>query len=139
MFEKINGKLKRVIGDKKENKLSREREERCKPVAIEIIKLMSEREMKIGMDITETERKECYGDLSKDILEYMKERNIRFNETAYCFSLVLEAVNHTKIMIQSSLQMSADFCDEKLWGKEFKDVTLKDMDNVLKESLLKKE
>ncbi len=131
MYEKIKEKFTRKLASKKVEKLSIEREVRCIPVAQEIIKLISEKDMKMGAYVTEEERRECYGSLSKDILEYMKERDIKFNETAFCFALVLEVVNHTKDMIQNSLQMSMDFCDEKLWGKEFNKITLQDMDDLL--------
>jgi len=131
MLDKIKDKLGKVIGSNKEEKLSKEREGRCIPVARKIMEIMAEKDMKIGMNVTDTERRECYGSICKEVLAYMQGRDIRFQETAYCIKLVHEAVQHISDMLQNSLQMSMDACDTKLWGKEVADVTIQDMVDIV--------
>ena len=70
--------------------------------------------------------------MAKQILTLMLEHKVKYVDKDYLFSLVLQPLNVVKETVDTSLKMSFDNVINKSLGKDFREVTLEDMDRVLR-------
>lgn len=109
---------------------SSERDERCKTYASELVKKIGNHPVVLSTDSTEVAKN--YTSLTEDVLNYLLEKEVLFDDVNYTFRLVLEHFNLAQDFTIQSLNKSMEKATDKLWGKRGKDVSLLDMDNVLK-------
>ncbi len=126
----------KTFKEKEADDLSQQSLDRCLPVAKAILKIIAENDVYLGdLNDDKGEMKEnineCYMKVAKQVLDVMLTHNLRYMEREYCFQLAMVAFEQTKDKVMNSLSMSFENCNTKLFGKDFMDVTLSDMDEIL--------
>lgn len=119
--------------DERDNRLSR-----CKPVALEILKIIAnnnpylgELQDKSGQPLQEASDK--YNEIGLLILTEMENADLYYSEKLYVFGLLEQAMSLSKEKVQLSLERSLERAESFLWGKDVLDLKMSDIDRVLKE------
>lgn len=130
----LGRKLKKMIqggnGAGKPDELQKERIRKLTPVAKKIIELIAEAELPIG-DVQSLSN-ELYSEVSKKILEVMLESNVKYVDRDFLFQLVLQPFDGVRELVGTSLRSSFDEIIDRALHKEFRELTMKDMDVLLK-------
>jgi hypothetical protein len=113
-----------------ERDYTKERNDKCIPVVWEIMKIISENKGKIG-EVTK-EDYDSYNDLQVKVLTLFKEKDLTQNDITYIKALLLQAVELPYNLCSDSILRSYDKAVEKIWGKEEIDISVSDIDKVLK-------
>jgi hypothetical protein len=116
--------------EKKNEKLSKERDAVCIPIARHILKMMAEKELVVATSDFKT-IDESYRPLTSEILGYLLEQDIKVDYINYIFRLVGEMWEQTKNYTIESVNKSLNIAQRIHWGKEPNDVTMKDLDKIL--------
>lgn len=127
MFNKVKNKMK-----KEEKDLTKERDDRCVPIAKEFLSLVGKYEKGIIGDGKNEEIAESYRPLAKQILEMYLEKNIRVHESGYIHRLVLQSFQTVQDIIINSLNESLKKAEKEMWGKEASEITIKEIDEKIK-------
>lgn len=125
-FNEVEKQLKKDI-----EKATELRDARCLPVAKDIIILIGNSEPVMAC----TDSKiiaDTYTPTTEQILTLLLEKNVNVDDVGYIFSLVFEHFEHCKNFTEQSLSRSLDKVSDKLWGKDTKEVTMSDVDEVLR-------
>ena len=109
---------------------TKQRDEKCIPIAKEIIKLICENNGSIG-DVKQKKAIKEYEDLEVKILNLYLENDLTSLEIDYIQQLALQAIDMPMNLVKASVISSYDRATEKVWGKAFEDVTFKDLDKIL--------
>jgi len=117
--------------DKDLNEATKARNDRCIPIAEELIVKIGNYKAIVGSD-KHKEIAENYSLLTSEILQLLLEKEVIFDETNYIMKLVLEHYQTTQDFLVQSLNKSMERATEKVWGKETGKVTLLDIDKILK-------
>ena len=112
-------------------KLNKERFERCVPIARKIIKLIAEADLPIGETHAHDNTK--YNSVAKEILAIMLKHEAKYVDKDFIFQLILQPFDQLKGIVFMSLGDSLDKAIDKKFGKDFRELTLRDMDKILKE------
>lgn len=112
--------------------LTKERVEKLTPIAYEILALITEAKLPIG-DI-KNESDESYNMVASKILAIMLREEVKYVDVDFLFQLVFQPPSIAKETVVLSLKHSFDQVINKSLHKEFRDVTLKDMDTILRTS-----
>lgn len=99
------------------------------PVAQEIIDVISKAGLPIG-DNTELDAAQFDGVASK-VLAIMLRNEVKYVDIDFLFQLVFQPFSVIKETVSVSIKHSFDRVINKSIGKEFREVTLKDMDTIL--------
>lgn len=103
------------------------------PIVREIIKKITDAGLHIGDADTRTEGElNTYREACGNVISYMKDAGVKYTDLNFIFSLVLQPFDHVAGTIKNSLSMTRQDAEEKLLGKSVYDVTLQDLDDVLK-------
>ena len=122
------GKIFKGNGSAKD--LSKQRDKQLIPIVQEIIKIILEANLPVGELHANDNAK--FDHVAKQILTLMLEHKVKYVDKDYLFSLVLQPLNVVKETVDTSLKMSFDNVINKSLGKDFREVTLEDMDRVLR-------
>lgn len=101
------------------------------PLARDIIKILASRDLVLG-NADQKEIEDFYYNVSEEVLKLIAERDIPFASRHLLFQLVSQAVENTRDITLNALEESYKRCTNKLFGKEFMDLKLSDLDKVLK-------
>lgn len=104
MFEKLAKQRNKDL----EN-LSKARDERCIPIAKELIKLIGNEESSVGSNVS-GEQTKVYSDIATKVLATLLAKDVMFEDISFIFRLVLEHLLQSFLEI---LQFPASFsnCD----------------------------
>lgn len=108
-----------------------EMEARSLPVVWEVLRLLVEKKPKI-LDLTPEERHAEYAPLAEQVLSTMKECGIIYSEKQYPFAFAHNVVEELSQVVLNALKISYEKSCAKQWGKDMYEVTLADIDAVLK-------
>lgn len=101
------------------------------PIAKYVLGLLTEYNPPMG-DITGTHPEE-YTAMALKIQQKFLDENVKWIDRHFIFQLVQQAVDFTKETTLNHLDKSMNFAYQKLWGgKDLVDITMKDVDEVLK-------
>lgn len=114
----------------KEKDLTKERNEKCIPIAKEVLGLISKYDGPIG-DIKNEDIVEDYEDLEVEILKLYLKNKLTASEVTYIQQLVLQAVDVPLNFVKQSIFESWDRAMEVKFGKPEEEVTLEDLDKIL--------
>ena len=117
----------------KEKDLTKERNERLIPVAQKIIGLIVEMELPMGNVNAHDNPK--FTAAAKTILEEMLDANVKYVDIDFLFQLALQPLDNILQIVKKSLSESFNSAETKLFRKEYREITLVDLDRVLKEKL----
>ena len=121
----MKGQIKR---DDKEHKKSLEK---LIPIAEYVLKLMTEYKCPMG-DITGTQPEE-YKVIALKIQQKFLDENVKWVDRQFVFQLAQQTFDFVRDTTLNHLDKSFNFASNKLWGgKDMLDLTMKDIDDVLK-------
>ena len=127
-YAKIEKKIKQ-----KERNLTQERNERCVPIAHDILKLIANTDGPLG-DVTAQEFKDAYKPLVLQIMETYLAKDTIIHETDFIKRLMLQKVETISDMVAASINEGVErLLEQKLWKKPEKEVTFGDVDKLLRE------
>ena len=110
---------------------SKARDERCIPLAKELIKLIATENAIVGSQKSK-EVVDNYTKVATVVLNYLLAKNVMFDDVSYIFRLVLEHFQATQDFVVQSLNNSMSKCSDILWKKESSKVSMEDVDKLLK-------
>ena len=114
----------------KEKDLTKEREEKVVPVARKIIKLIIEAELPMGSIHAHDNPK--FAATAKEVLGLMLEVDMKYVDKDYLSQVILQPFDSVMEIVKRSLGESFNNAEKKVFGKDFRDLTLGDLDKVLK-------
>jgi len=126
MFDKIE-KLKK----KKEDDITKKRDERCIPIVNEILKMIANYDGPLG-HVTPEEMQKGYDKLIIDIMGLYVEKEINIAEINYINSLIQQKMDHAKNWTTESINKNVNLVMDKIWGKPQPEITLKEVLDKLK-------
>jgi hypothetical protein len=108
-----------------------QRDAKCVPIAEKVLDLIAKNKMKelLETDI-EKRAKDCY-EVQKQILELYLKEEMTMGEIFYVKNLVLSLIDTPLTFVNESLSTSWDNTIVKLFGKEEKEITLKEIQDIL--------
>jgi hypothetical protein len=110
------------------------RDAKCVPIARRIIKMLGNVETMPVNTKDVAELNATFVPLTSDVLGVLLEEDVKFDEVNYVMRLVLEAYDTLNNYLSQSLNKSMDKASGYFWGKEYTEVTIGDMDRMLKEA-----
>jgi len=114
-----------------ERDLTKERDERCIPLAKKIVEFLGKEELVFGK-ITDADLDNCYRPLVKTLTADFREKNVSLSDVNYAFQLALQPYQQINSLMINKIDEAVRMCQEKLWGKPLGEVTLQDVDTLLK-------
>lgn len=122
-----------------ETDLDKLRDMRCVPIAREVLKIIANSDnLALGEKVSDMERINSYEPIFMKIMARFVELDIPLKDVGYIFSLVSQALNFTKDIIENSNDRNTKKADSLLWGKDTDELTFVDVDTVLKKSTVDK-
>lgn len=118
---------------KVEKNLTKARDQKCEPVAQEIIQIIAKanpsvKDMSKDWEVVIKE----YGPIQVQINRLMKERGLTISEVNYTWSIVQQVVDAVKRLSNESIQKAYELAEAKLFKVDnLSDVSLQDVDNIL--------
>jgi len=110
----------------------KETNERCFSMAQEVLRLIGTKEKLLFGGYTQKEANEEYKDLVQEIKKIMLEKKLLLEEVNYVMKLVLQPIEATKFILNENFNKLLLDAEEKFWGKSHDDITVEDLDDVLK-------
>lgn len=123
--------LQQAVEDIKNNTDVNEVHEQLKPVVQKILELIANLHLPVGNTSKEDEEKLYQA--SEQVLKLILDSNIKYMEKDILFQLVLQPLDTIKNIVLASLNRSANKVVARKFGKEFQEVTLQEMDEILKQ------
>ena len=135
----FNMGLKKVMSNlRKKSKVATDnRNERCVPVAKEVLKIIAKHDPLLHDQQHFDKIAESYTPISEEIMQLMFDKDLLYTEVQYVWSLVLVAFEKSREFVTESVENSLDKIMDIQWGKAKKDVTLGDMDKVLRKEYIR--
>ena len=129
------------IPDKEERDYSKERDERCEPIASEVLQILADKapDPTIGRqpdskEVEQEERKrmhEEYAPIAKEVLQLCLDKNLQVQDVTYVFKILHGFVDHLKQKVQTSTRNAVQAAEYKLWGKDTDFLTLQDIEGII--------
>ena len=116
---------------KKQKDLTKERMERVAPVALADLKRIAEAELPVGDHNAHDNDK--FNAVAKEVIGDMISGELKYVDKEFLFQLVLQPFDMIGQIVNKSLSESLNKAEKNLFGKEFREVTLSDLDNILKQ------
>ena len=124
--------MAKFFGNGKPKDLTKERMKKMVPIARQVLEMIVDAELPMG-DL-HAHNNEKFNSLAKNILQLMLENEVKYIDKDFLFQLCLQPIDMAKEVVLKSLKNSFDQLIEKALKKDFLDVTLLDMDRILKEN-----
>ena len=132
MFEKTKQKIDAKKQAKEGERLDREREEKCMPLAKFILREILDADLTLG-----EKSKEQYFEEHKPVVESILakflEEDVKLSDTTYIKQLMIEMIDNVDILLTQSIGSSLKLSDKALWGVDRDDKTFSMLDKVLKD------
>lgn len=141
--KKIAGKLgasplpREALETSQMHDASHKRDERCVPIAHELVKLLAAMEyMPVGSHINEKETpaKSAYLPVVREFLNLLIQKDVKVVELAYTFSLVRQALEFVSDAIDETLNQNMNRITEMVYGLKPNDsdeITIKQINEVV--------
>lgn len=126
-------KMLKDIVKEHERDLTKERDERCVPVAKEVLNMIAAVDGLAGNVKPELLEK-CYDQVAKDILQLYLDKNILVSEANFVQQLVLQIINESLGIVSISINNNLKNIEKMMFGgKDVRDVGMQELDAKLKE------
>lgn len=110
---------------------SKARMDQCIPIAKEILKLLSEMETPMG-DFSEEERQKYYVPIAEKVLDQLTSAGVKYMDVTFVNQLLVQVLENVFAIVSASTDTSLKICHKIKWGKDMMEVSLEDMDEVMK-------
>lgn len=120
------------------DQLSIERDERCVPVAVEILKeVVNHKDLStaIGFLATDSSHKQLSKDMQLVMINMFLEKGIKINDTGYIFRLMTSVIDLLQEIMKINLEENLKRADTFVWGKPSIELNFTDLHNVLEKML----
>ena len=124
MFDKVQKKM-----EQESDRLYKKQLLRCIPFAHKLLKVILEADLDMG-DEKDMDGKK-YQEVALTIIKDMMESEIPYVDREFVFQLCLQPVSKVKDLVVNSLSKSYEMAQDKKWGKDMLDLTLRDIHEVL--------
>lgn len=120
---------------KKIGALANERDEKCRPIAEEILRIIGEAKLPMG-DISEAgglmskDAEARYAKVAEDILNVCLREDVSWHDREYVFKMALQAFDNTRVKVVTSLEETFNAANKKLWGKDILDIKMTDINKI---------
>jgi hypothetical protein len=150
MLEKIKNFFKKKVGKLPnkvtpsstlagpiEHDLSHARDNRCVPIAHELVKLLANMEkMPVGTHVNEKEKpmRSVYLPVVQDFLKLLIDKDVKIVEITYIFSLVQQALEFVSTTIDETMNQQMNRVTELVYGLKQNDsdeITVKNLNEVV--------
>ncbi len=114
---------------------SKERMDRCLPLAQKILEIIAESKPKMGDKKPELQEEWdlCYNEIGEKILNLMVENNLcYYSDKEFVMRLVIQPFEMIEHVLMNTWTEQSGRILEKKFGKDFYDITFEDVDKVLK-------
>ena len=125
MFDKVKKKDEKKIQD-----LTKERNDKCIPIANEVLKLMLSGKVE---DKSIEELMKDYSDIARDVVKLYLEKDLKLSDVDYVHKLVYQTYDVTARLVQDTLNGHLKRTQKEYWGKDPEDVTTSDLHKKLLE------
>lgn len=119
---------------KQDEKLSKERNKRCEPVAAEIFHIIVRHNPSMRDRAKDWESVlNDFGPIMQEINALFKLNNFTISECNYTWTIVQQIIDGIKNLSNEAIQRAFEFADHKMWGVDntVNDVTLHKIDEML--------
>ena len=124
---------------KKEENLSKLRNERCVPMAVELMKAMASHDgHKLG-DVTHEELMSAYEPVVIKLFEKYMEANITVGDAQVINAFAMQAFESVNTMMVETLNSHLRNVQKKKFGSQLNELTFKQLDELLKSDTVKEE
>lgn len=120
--------------------LEQERNDRCVPVAREIMKLLLDKydTIQMGSEVSDIDRLACYEPLFAEVMKLFLKHNVRIKEVGFIMTLVTQPVAFLKDIVDVSNASNKSMAEAYLWKlpkdeKDTQDLTFSAVHAVLGE------
>jgi len=117
--------------EKQQKDLTKERDEQLSPVAHKIIKVIAEAVLPLGGELHAHDNPKFVG-VTKEVLGIMLDNGVKYVDSTFLFQLILQPFDNTREIVMKSLGESLTRAETKLFGKGYREVTLRDLDKIIK-------
>ena len=114
-----------------EKDLSKERMDRCIPVAKEVMKLIAAHDGVMG-DVTQDQMDESYDGVAKSILQLYLDKNILVSEVNFINSLMQQIIGGPLNIVSGAVNRQLKTAEQSVFGKDLPEVTFQELDVFLK-------
>lgn len=124
------------------DKLSIDRDNRCVPVAVEILKeAVSHAEISksIGFQANDKAHKEVSKHMQLFMINKFLDNGIKISDVGYIFRLCTSVTDLLQEIMKINLEENLKRADTFVWGKESKELTFQDLHHVLEQAVSKLE
>jgi len=120
----------------KQDILNRERDERCLPIALAVIKMFGALETQELLSQNKARTFEVYSGISQEILALMLERNLPVGEFGYVNQLVLKGLEEVSTIVTESLNKHLRTLQEKTFGGPMVEMPMQELhEHLLRDTL----
>lgn len=116
-------------GDVKD--LSAARNERVLPLVQKIYELLGTKKLQLGEIPTESDKNE-YFQISQEVVDLMLEAKLTYYDRIFLFQILLQPIEQLKDIVLNAIETSFAKANEKMWKKDVLELSLEDIDAVLK-------
>jgi hypothetical protein len=100
--------------------LSKERDERCTPIAQEILRTIgNQKEIPLGSHIAQSGMEDSYRETVNKLLTLMVEKNIPVTDLVYIFNLTREAISIVQETLETTFNENMNRITEAVYGLEY--------------------
>lgn len=124
------------------DKLSIDRDNRCVPIAIEILKEAvnhADIAKSIGFQAEDKAHKQVSKDMQLTMINKFLDAGIKIADVGYIFRLCTSVIDLLQEIMKINLEENLKRADKFVWGKEQKEVTFQDLHSILEQALAQAE
>ena len=115
--------------EKKQRDVTKERNERVAPIAQKIIKIIADANLPVG-DVHAHDNPK-FSETARNVLSELLDSEMRHIDVTALFQFVLQPFDMVAGIVKESLSKSFNDAENKLFKKDYSEVTLKDLDDIL--------
>lgn len=127
MSEDIKNELTKEV----QENLTKMRDEKCVPIAQEILQIIASFDCKMGGEDRDA-MVDHYLPLKNKIIKVLLEKEVPIDHVGHINRLMLQPLDFATNLVANSLNESMRQMQIKLFKKEIKDLTVKELDDMLK-------
>lgn len=115
---------------KKQEDATEERNKRVVPIVQKIIKIIADAELPVGNVNAHDNPK--FPAVAREVISELLDSEIRHTDITALFQFVLQPFDMVGTIVKDSLSKSFNDAENKLFGKDYEYVTLRDLEDILR-------
>lgn len=124
-LNKLNKKIQKQVQD-----ATKERNERVAPIAQTVIKIIADANLPVG-DVHAHDNPK-FSSVAREVVSEMLNSEVRHADINALFQFVLQPFDMIAGIVKESLSKSFNDAESKLFGKDYSEITLSDLDDIIR-------